>query len=530
MTPTAALETDLGALVPGRVSSGAADRVAYARDLWPRNQIITQSGVAAPSPPAVIVWPETTEEIVAIVGYAHQRGLPVVPYGAGSGVCGGILPTRDTILVDLKRMRRFLEVNDALLTARVEAGIIGQHLEDGLDARGYTLGHFPSSIHCSTLGGWLAARSAGQCSGRYGKIEDMVVALRCVDGNGQVHASDLNAGIDPSLIPLVVGSEGILAIITEATVRISPKPASRRFASFTFESTEAGLDAMRRIFQTGLRPAVARLYDPFDTMLARRGGVKGPVEEAEKAEETIASHEEGPYRPGIGARILARALRRPQALNRIIDALPDRALGGALMVLVWEDDPELADAELALAGELVRQVGGKDTGEGPARRWLAHRHSVSYRQSVLYASGAFVDTMEVASTWSRLLPMYEAVRAALSPHVFVMAHFSHAYPDGASIYFSFAGSAADDARALEVYDQTWRDALEAVVSAGGTLSHHHGVGRSKAPAMRSEQGNAIDVVRALKDVFDPKGILNPGALLGAVAPRVDRERSAADGA
>ncbi len=513
--------SDVSALVGGRVSAGEADRVAYARDLWPRQQIVTRSGVAAPSPPAMIAWPETTEEIVDIIGYARERKIPIVPYGAGSGVCGGVLPTEETILIDLKRMRRFLSVDEERLTARIEAGIIGQHLEDGLAARGYTLGHFPSSIHCSTLGGWLAARSAGQCSGRYGKIEDMVVGLRCVDGGGQIREADLDAGIEPALIPLVVGSEGILAIITEATVRISPAPASRRFASFVFESTEAGLDGMRKIFQAGLRPAVARLYDPFDTMLARRGGVKGPADESvQEADEEEELEKAGPYRPGLGARMLNRALRRPKALNRIIDALPDRALGGALMVLVWEDHPDLADAELALAAEIARGEGARDTGEAPARRWLAHRHSVSYRQSPLYAWGAFVDTMEVASTWSRLLPMYHAVRAALSPHVFVMAHFSHAYPDGASIYFSFAGSAPDEDAALATYDKTWKDALEAVVAAGGTLSHHHGVGRSKAPAMRAEQGVAIDVVRTLKDEFDPAGILNPGALIGAASPSV----------
>ncbi|RLB56794.1 MAG: FAD-binding oxidoreductase [Deltaproteobacteria bacterium] len=521
-----ALAADLSPLVGGRASVDVADRVAYARDLWPRQQIVTRSGVAAPAPPAVIVWPESSAEVAAVVDYARERAIPVVPYGAGSGVCGGILPTPETILIDVKRMRRILAVDDDHLTVRAEAGIIGQHLEDGLAARGYTLGHFPSSIHCSTLGGWLAARSAGQCSGRYGKIEDMIVALTAVDGNGRVLCADLDRGLDPALIPLIVGSEGILAIITEATLRISPAPSSRRFASFLFDTTEAGLEVMRKIYQAGLRPAVSRLYDPFDTMMARRGGVKG-VEAEEAKEEPWADadsnpvpHHPGPgsQRPGLGTRILARALRRPGALNRLIDAVPDRVFGGTLMVLVWEDDPDVSAVELALAAEIAEQGGGRDLGEAPARRWLAHRHSVSYRQSPMYAAGAFVDTMEVASTWSRLLPMYEAVRGALAPHVFVMAHFSHAYPDGASIYFTFAGSAPDDQTTLEVYDRTWRAALEAVVAAGGTLSHHHGVGRSKAPAMRAEQGIAVDVVRSLKDVFDPAAILNPGALIGALDP------------
>jgi alkyldihydroxyacetonephosphate synthase len=451
------------------------------------------------------------------VRFAAERGVPIVPYGAGSGVCGGVLPTPETIVVDMKRMRRFLDVNGDLLTARVEAGIIGQHLEDGLAARGFTLGHFPSSIYCSTLGGWIAARSAGQCSGRYGKIEDMVLALTCVDGRGKKRHADLETGDEVALVPLVTGSEGILAIITEATLRIAPAPEARRFASFLFDGTEAGLDAIRHIYQAGLRPAVARLYDPFDTFMARRGSVRdqhGGHEAREPSDEE--------YKPGFAARVLMRALRRPSALNRLVEALPERALGGALLVLVWEDVPEIADAELAIASRLAREGGGRDQGEGPAKRWLSRRHSVSYRQSPMLASGAFLDTMEVASTWSRLVPMYEAVKAALSPHVFVMAHFSHAYPDGASIYFTFAGSAESDSAAIEAYDRTWRDALAAVVAAGGTLSHHHGVGRSKAPAMRSEQGVAIDVVEALKSVMDPDLVLNPGALVSA-RPLASRE-------
>ena len=139
---------------------------------------------------------------------------------------------------------------------------------------------------------------------------------------------------------------------------------------------------------------------------------------------------------------------------------------------------------------------------------------MSYRQSPLFAAGAFVDTMEVAATWSRLMPMYDAVRAALAPHVFVMAHFSHAYPDGGSIYFSFAGAGRDDEDATRRYDRAWAAALAAAIDAGGVLSHHHGVGRSKAPAMRREQGAAVDVVRALQREMDPSHVLNPGALVG----------------
>ncbi len=436
-----------------------------------------------------------------MITFAAERGIHVVPFGAGSGVCGGVLPDAGSVVMDLKRMRAIRRVDTDRLLCEAEAGILGQHLEDGLDARGFTLGHFPSSIYCSTLGGWLAARSAGQCSGRYGKIEDMVVGLTCVDGSGRVREAR-RGELDGALLPLVVGSEGVLAVITDATLRIAPTPPARRFASFSFRSVEAGVDAARHIYQAGLRPAVARLYDPFDTFVAKRSRGAGGAEHA---------HSES--RPGLGVRLLARALRRPGLLNKLVDGLPEAVLGGSMLVLIWEDDPTIADAELALATRIAERAGGRDGGEAPAQRWFETRYSVSYRQSPMYAAGAFVDTMEVAATWSRLLPVYHAVRDALAPHVFVMAHFSHAYPDGASIYFTFAGAARDDAAALEVYDQTWRDALAATIDAGGTLSHHHGVGRSKAPAMRREQGAAVDVVRLLKREMDPAGILNPGALI-----------------
>lgn len=502
-----ALARDLAAALPGaRVSSGPADRVAYARDLWPRNQIVTRSGVAAPSPPSVVVWPEHTEHVAATISFARARGIPVVPYGAGSGVCGGIQPEPVSIVLDLKRLRRITNVDADLLVAKAQAGIIGQHLEDDLGARGFTLGHFPSSIYCSTLGGWVAGRSAGQCSGRYGKIEDMVLGLTCVDGRGQVLAPSLD-GPDAALLPLVIGSEGTLAVVVEATLRIAPAPQGRTFASFSFPSIEAGLECVRRIYQADLRPAVARLYDPFDSMLARR------KHHARSAEHTPrrGRRDRG---PGLASRLVDRVLRSPGLLNRFVELLPEESFGGTLLVLVWEDAPSIAEAEASAATRIAAETGGKSSGEEPARRWLARRHSVSYRQSPVFAAGGFADTMEVASTWSRLLPMYYSVREALSPHVFVMAHFSHAYPDGASIYFTFAGSAKSDAEALLVYDRAWRDALAAVIGTGGTLSHHHGVGRSKAPAMRKEQGPALDIVRALKREMDPDWILNPGVLIG----------------
>ena len=495
-----------------RTSSDAADRVAYARDLWPRHHLAVRAGNVAEHRPAGIVWPASTDEVSAIVKWAYETGTPVVPFGAGSGVCAGVLPDDEMIVIDLKRMDRWRSLKGRVLD--VEAGHMGLPLEEELNRKGLTLGHFPSSILCSTVGGWVAARSAGQCSGRYGKIEDMVLALECVTGTGEIvnlhHRTN-----GPNLIPLVVGSEGTLAVVTSATLRLHPKPTARAFGAFSFPTTETGWEAMRLLFQAGLRPAVSRLYDPFDAMLARRGAVKKDGADSGGT-------------PGVGAAALRSLLRKPGAVNELLEgSFGSKMLGGSLLILIFEGEGAQPEHDLEQAKRLfethMKGVPYTWDGEGPAQKWLLHRYSVSYRQAPVFAAGLFSDTMEVAAPWSKLGALYDGVRRALGEHVFVMAHLSHAYPDGCCIYFSFAGTAAAadrhssdswDTRCEATYDKAWRAALAAAVEAGGTLAHHHGAGRSKAPRLGAELGDTgIDTVKALMRAFDPKGILNPGNLM-----------------
>ncbi|HEX8789337.1 MAG TPA: FAD-binding oxidoreductase, partial [Polyangiaceae bacterium] len=242
-----------------RASVDEADRVAYARDLWPRHHLDVRGGRPADHRPGVVVWPERTEDVAALVRWASERGVALVPFGAGSGVCGGVMPREDVVVVDVKRMGRIRKLDAAAPLVDVEAGHMGVPLEQALDRAGFTLGHFPSSILCSTVGGWVAARSAGQCSGAYGKIEDMVAALECVTGRGDVVTLRRRTSA-PDLVPLVVGSEGTMAVVTSATLRLHPRPESRGFGSWSFPTTRHAWDAMRAMFQAGLRPAVARVY------------------------------------------------------------------------------------------------------------------------------------------------------------------------------------------------------------------------------------------------------------------------------
>ncbi len=500
----------LAAGAGAKVSIDEADRVAYARDLWPKHLVTLRAGHAAGTRPRAIAWPTSTEQVSRLVAWCAREGVPIVPYGAGSGVCGGVSPDERTVVVDLKKMARWRQLDAHGPTLDVEAGAIGITLEEDLQRKGWTIGHFPSSILCSTVGGWVAARGAGQSSGKYGKIEDMLVDLELVDGTGEVSRVHRRVGA-LDLTPLVVGSEGTLGVVTSARLRLHRAPTAHGFAAFAFPSTEAGWEAMRAIFQRGLRPAVARLYDPFDAAIARAGSAGGGG----------AAH--GPREMGLKASALRAILKLPRALNGAIELLEEHlpaGMFGSMLVLVFEEssaDDAARGVEAVKA--LARELGGRDLGEGPARRWLTHRYAISYRQPPTIRAGAFLDTMEVAATWSNLRGLYHDVRHALGEHVFVMAHLSHAYPDGCSIYFTFAGTADSEAAATAKYERAWRDALDAAIAAGGTLSHHHGVGRSKAPKLPLELGVGIDVLRAVKRAWDPRGVLNLGNLFPPTGPR-----------
>jgi alkyldihydroxyacetonephosphate synthase len=509
--PSPTLFKDLLSILPSeRISQGAADRLVYSRDMWPKTLLSVRDNKPSVSPPDFIVWPESAEEVQAIVRLAVSERVPLVPWGGGSGVCGGAMATSGGIIVDLKRMCSLVEVSLQDHLATFQPGIIGQTLEDQLNLRGLTLGHFPASIYCSTLGGWLAARSAGQLSSKYGKIEDMVEGLEVVLGDGRL--LQCVASHEPSLVPLVVGSEGTLAIITQATMRVRPLPSYRIFRAYEFPRLAAGCDGMRRVMQRGIRPAVMRLYDETDSLITRCSG-QGTRGRAiwDRISEYLHVHQEGAVHDAKIV-LLGAVLARAGMLGKVTESLMPRLSGGCLAIVGFDGDPALVDAEAELCHQEYLAAGAKDLGEGPGLAWYEKRYAVSYGMSPLFLSGGFADTMEVATTWERLMPLYQEVRRAISPLALLLAHFSHAYAEGCSIYFTFAVSADGRAKSDSLYDEIWRRGLCAVVKAGGTISHHHGIGISKAEFMPEEHGPALAVFRQLKALMDPAGILNPGKL------------------
>jgi alkyldihydroxyacetonephosphate synthase len=488
-----------------QISSRWPDRLSYGRDCNAKATLWVRQGKVK-YPPQWIVWPESTAEVSKVLQFAGERNICVVPFGGGSGVCGGTWALGGGIVLDLKRMDRLIAVDGKAMTVEVETGINGEILERELNSRGYTLGHFPSSIYAATLGGYLACRSAGQFSSLYGKIEDMVEALEVVLPTGEIIrlGSVRNHPQYWDFKEIFVGSEGTLGVITRATLAVHPKPELKKFFAFQFGNLEKGLKAAREMMQAGLKPAVLRLYDPLDSLLATSYHGENSREGISKLFSDLL----GSSLHTAGDLSLKMALKRPRWVNGFVDLLPPTYL----LIVGFVGSKSGVKGKMRLADELCRRESGKPLGEGPGRHWYRHRYSVSYKLSPYFDKGYFADTMETATTWNQLHALYQGVRAALVQEALVFAHFSHAYPTGCSIYFTFLGYDREGEASERRYDRIWRKALDACLQYGGTISHHHGVGLLKAGHLRKEWGDSYEWLCKLKRTLDPGNQMNPGKM------------------
>jgi alkyldihydroxyacetonephosphate synthase len=453
------------------VTADDGARAEAGRDWWPLAISWAAAG-SVPSRPAVVARPTDTAQVSAVLALCDTAGVPVTAAGGRSGVCGASVPLFGGVALDLCGLAGIVDVDETSLVADVRAGTFGPDLEDGLrGGHGVTLGHWPQSMALSTVGGWLACRGAGQYSNRYGKIEDMVLGLEVVLADGRVVRTGgrgPRSATGPDLTQLFVGSEGTLGVITEARLRVHPVPAAEGRRAFGFASFADGLEACRRILRRGATPAVLRLYD---------------------ATESGRSFDE-PYRHVL----------------IVLDEADPTLLGPTL---------EVVDAECAAADVLDVAL---------VERWLGHRNDVS-ALAPLWRAGVVVDTVEVSARWSALPGLYDAVVAALAGvegTLVASSHQSHAYTDGACLYFTFAGrppaGAPDVASwASAYYREAWDAVTEATLAAGGALSHHHGIGINRGRFMAEGLGSAFAVLASVKDALDPRGILNPGKL-GLASP------------
>jgi alkyldihydroxyacetonephosphate synthase len=450
-------------LEPDRVLDDAAALEAHRLDYWILAHLRARQGRLGAGP-ACVVRPRTTAEVATAVRAAQHHHVAVVPYGGGSGVLGGAVPPAGALVIDLRAMDRLLELEETSLLARAQAGMMGGDYERAVTARGYTTGHYPQSIERATLGGLVATRSAGQFSTKYGNIEDLLLGLEVVLPSAETLRLPPvpRASTGPSLRELFLGSEGSLGIVTEVTLRVFPLPERRSLASVGCASVAAGLEVIRRVVRAGWRPAVLRLYDATET--AR------------------TFHEWAPA-------------------------------DTCLLLVVCEGPAALVEAEMqaieGTAGDAPR------LGPAPVEHWLEHRNTVPSWDFFL-DRGLMVDTIEIAATWDRVGGLYESVVGALHKvpgMVVASAHSSHSYVQGTNLYVTFVLKPEDFSRAEETYLQAWSSVMEATLAAGGTIAHHHGIGRMRVPWLERELGGAYPVLRAIKRALDPAGIMNPGALL-----------------
>jgi alkyldihydroxyacetonephosphate synthase len=458
-------------LGPNDVLTEAPSLRPYTRDrYW-----LSIAAFAAGRPlgrPDVVVRPRSSQEVARVVEIANETRVPITPWGGGSGVQGAANADRGGIVVDLRQMKKIRKIDTDSMIAIVEAGMYGVTFETELNKENLTFTHYPASIHLATIGGYLAARSSGFCSTRYGKIEDHVLSLEAVLPTGEIieTVSLPRHGMGPELTQLFLGSEGTLGIITAASLKVRPQSAIRAFGTFTFDDVEQGVEACRRIMVTGLRPAVLRLYSAN-----------------------------------------AAALDLSKAAHEGLDQT-------TLVMILEGHHPELTEAELAKACELCRSCGCRDLGPGIARSWWDQRYVSRYPPHTPTLP-AIWGSMDVVTDYAHAMDVYQAMYTAMRP--FERKHglqftprFTHWYEWGTALYARFVipQGPAEYEEAVALHDAVLSAGLEAAFKEGAVLSDHQGVGMRLGEQLERQLGGSFEVLRRIKAVLDPRNIMCPGKL------------------
>ena len=425
--------------------------------------------------PDAVVRPDGHVEVAAVLAWAAEHHVAVVPFGGGTCVSGGLAARRDgfagVISLDLVRMKRLLAVDDVSMTATLQPGLRGPEAEALLAEHGLTLGHYPQSFEHASIGGFAATRSSGQSSAGYGRFDAMVVGLTAATPTGSLDlgSSPANAA-GPDLRQLLLGSEGVFGVITSVTLRVRRAPTVTTYDGWRWPSFVAGSDAMRTLAQSGLLPTVIRLSDETETAIN---------------------------------------LADPTSIGGADDP-------GCLMIAGFEGTAEQVYSRRAAVNAVLSGLGGTSLGEEPGQKWVRGRFDAPYLRDALLDHGVLVETLETATFWSDRERLYADVKAALQGSLgegtIVLCHVSHVYETGCSLYFTVATRQADDP--LAQWQAAKVAASDAIVAAGATITHHHAVGTDHRPWLAQEIGEVgVRVLRAVKAELDPAGILNPGVLI-----------------
>lgn len=485
-------------------SSDTKERVIHTYGKGFRDLFRLRRGLAAGAPD-LVVYPESERDVCLILRAAAERDVVLIPFGGGSNISGCLermdsarqssmtdAPRRVSVSLDMRRMRRVLAVDAHSCTARIEAGIFGPDLEEQLQAQGVTLGHFPDSFMHSTLGGWIATRSAGMQSDKYGKIEDMVLALRMVTPEGVIETRAVpksSNGIDVN--HLCIGSEGTFGVITEATMRVHLRPESRVVEGFLFPEFQGGIEAMHHCVRQECMPAMARLNDPGKTALsmAFRPPSKG-------------------FSKVVGD--LFKGYLRVKGVN-----LP-RA---CLMLTAFEGTDRSVARQSREVHAIYRKCGAIGLGARAGKSFEATKYDFPYIRDYMLDRDVTADVSETSTVWSNLSPLYRETMGALNASIsesrvqpWTGCHISHTYQSGASVYFTFAFRQQSE-HEMEQYLRVKRAIQQSFIDHGATLSHHHAVGTEHLPWFAADISPlGVQAVAAIKRALDPQNIMNPGRL------------------
>ncbi|NJN51880.1 MAG: FAD-binding oxidoreductase [Gammaproteobacteria bacterium] len=458
-----ALEARLGSAA---VSTEPALLDTRRHDYWVLSHLDDSQGRPAPRP-LCVVQPTRIEQVVACVDQCRENGVSIVPFGLGSGVCGGVLAHPDRVVLDLSQLNRTRSIDAHNLLASFDAGKRGSEAEADVAARGLTIGHWPQSVAVSSVGGWVATRASGQFSTAYGNIEDIVYAIEAVLADGSVIETGKapRAAAGPDLRHLLLGSEGTLGVITGVTLSLQRKAEAQDYSAYHIGDLAHGFEFQRELVQLGWRPPVMRQYDAIE------------------AQRSFAAH--------------ARA-------------------DHGMLILVHEGPAARVAAELAAIDALARTHHFKRADTAAATGWLDHRNHVPHWNDFL-KKGIVVDTAEISATWDRIGGIYDRVIASLRevPDVLnASAHSSHVYPSGLNLYFSFAVRPGDTADMRSRYLDCWQRIMTETAAGGGGVAHHHGIGRLRRDFLHHDLGaSGLAALRAIKSSLDPSGLFNPGVLI-----------------
>ncbi len=435
-------------------------------DRWAINHFKDWKDIPLPAP-GCVVCPRNTQDVQDVVRFASEHGIALVPFGLGSGVCGGVVGDPETILLDMGDMNQMLFIDEENMLASFEAGFNGLAAEEAVAEKGLTIGNWPQSIAISSVGGWVSTRASGQFSTAYGNVEDVLYSMDVVLPNGDLVTLGKapRAAAGPDLRHVIMGAEGTMGIVTSVTFSLRRQPEHRAYTAFYADTMERGFKAQRAIMCADWRPVVMRQYD---------------LPEVQRLFGSYTKDE------------------------------------NCLLIMVHEGPKSRVEAELVAVKSIVTEQGLLEADPEASKGWLGHRNTVP-DWTDLFKMGLIADTIEISGTWSDIGKIYNDAVAALKSVPGVLnasAHSSHVYRSGINLYFTFAGMIGENEATEEFYFQCWDKVLEATAAAGGGIAHHHGSGRIRKNYLHHDLGeNGVALLWSLKSAIDPKDIMNPGNLL-----------------